>query len=282
MRWSGVIMCTLFLVLAARLVVSLLPTWLGTPLGQWFSGWPKLPWLLGGAVMLAITASRGPFRFLALGFRSALDIALDVTNWLRMHPLQRNPRARICARYVSLLRHICRWTHPVDGSHYRALVIVAHSQGTVITTELLTFLGRVNAPDLDRLEPGASSNPLPVYLLTAGCPLRQLYSLRFPHLYGWARHTAGQWPGLVPDPSDLRVECWYNVYRSGDYVGRYLWHADEGPERWSCSEQGDGARRKELCLGVGAHTHYFDETAKRVADILDNMIGQACARLYGR
>jgi hypothetical protein len=274
MRWSGAILCTLFLVL----VMSLLSTWLGAPLGQWFSGWPKLPWLLGSAVMLAITASRGPFRFLALGFRSALDIALDVTNWLRMHPLHRNPRARICARYVSLLRHICRWTHPIDGSPYRALVIVAHSQGTVITTELLTFLGRVSVPDpeLDRLDPSAR-NPLPVYLLTVGCPLQQLYSLRFPHLYGWARHTAGQWPGPAPDPKDLRVKCWYNAYRSGDYVGRYLWHADAGSERWDDSVGYAGATRKELCLGAGAHTHYFDETAMSVATILDYMICQACA-----
>ena len=86
------------------------------------------------------------------------------------------------------------------------------------------------------------------------------------------------WPGPAPDPNDLRVKGWYNTYRSGDYVGRYLWHVDEGLDRWDDSERNDDATRMERCLGAGAHTHYFDETAMSVAAILDDMICQACAR----
>lgn len=283
MRWAGLFLYVLFVVLVGGLLLPWwAPGWRGShPVISWWlfeGGW--LPVLLGSAVTLAITASRGPFRFLALGARGALDVALDVTNWLRMHPLRRNPRARICARYASLLRHVCQWTHPVDGSRYRALVIVAHSQGTVITTDLLMFLAGVNDGPLDRLDPNKRDH-LPVYLLTVGCPLRQLYSLRFPHLYGWARHVQDEWPGAVPDPNDLRVEHWFNAYRSGDYVGRYLWHPDHGPDRWDAQRQPHPTpslpvTRSEQCLGPGAHTHYFDETAAAVGKILDDLIADAC------
>jgi hypothetical protein len=71
---------------------------------------------------------------------------------------------------------------------YDAILIVAHSQGTVITADLLRFLQRETKretdPALDRLVNGN----LPIYFFTMGCPLRQLYGISFPHLYNWARH----------------------------------------------------------------------------------------------
>jgi hypothetical protein len=75
-----------------------------------------------------------------LGFRTVIDVVLGVINWLRLHPLDDNPRARICARYVSLLRHLCQWKAVSDGRGYDSIVIFAHSQGTVITADLLRFL----------------------------------------------------------------------------------------------------------------------------------------------
>lgn len=242
------------------------------------AGLPTVAGFLGAAVTLAITASKGPFRFLALGFRSALDVALDVTNWLRKHPLERNPRARICARYVSLLRHLCRWTDPADGSRYDAIVIIAHSQGTVITADLLRFLQKEQDPELARLY--STTDRLPIYLFTMGCPLRQLYGLRFPHLYGWAWHDATTWPGTRPDPAALGVAMWANVFRSGDYVGRYLWFPDADPGRWSKRQTTATHHVFEGCLGAGAHTHYWDQPAPdTVGKALDAILAVADADL---
>ena len=219
--------------------------------------------------MLALIASKGPFKWLALGLRSFLDVALDVINWLRLHPLDSNPRARICARFSSLLRHIDTWTPTDSGDGYRAIVILAHSQGTVITADLLRYLKEQNR-----------SPRLPIYFFTMGCPLRQLYSLRFPHLYGWARHHARMWAGAEPQPSEIGVRMWVNAYRSGDYVGRYLWHSDDiagpGAPVWSIPPpQDDGSGKREFCIGAGAHTHYWDETAPDIAIELDRLIGLA-------
>ena len=183
----------------------------------------------------------GRLNKISLGFRPALDVALDVDNHLREHPRERNPRARICARYVSLLRYICKWKDPDDGRGYDAVLIVSHSQGTVITADLLRFLNREHDAELEKLyperEPRRAGKKIPIYLLTLGCPLRQLYSLRFPHLYRWARHTdLKKWDkddpphipeNQFPDPQALGVTMWMNAFRSGDYVGRYLLRSDK-------------------------------------------------------
>lgn len=233
-----------------------------------------------------------------LGFRAGLDVAFDVDNWLRERPLEGNVRSRVCARYVSLLRHVCSYTDD-QGKGYDALVILAHSQGTVITADLLRFLAVSPDPELARL-----GGDLPVYLFTVGCPLRQLYGRRFPHLYEWATHSGvgatGPQPnhdGLLPpdqrpDPGELRVQLWVNAFRSGDYVGRHLWLRDDYLDRWEPAQSDSnfvandmsgaqpgisGMNRVELCIGAGAHTHYFDETGGRVAQILDQLIAVAIA-----
>ena len=46
---------------------------------------------------------------ITLGLRGVLDVALDVDNYLRLYPKEDNPRARIFARYKSLLRYLCQW-----------------------------------------------------------------------------------------------------------------------------------------------------------------------------
>ena len=102
----------------------------------------------------------------ALGFRPALDVLLDVDNYLRAHPRERTPRARIAERFTTLLRYLCRWENRSAGSNggrYEAVVIVAHSQGSVITADLLRFLRSERLknpgfePDLDRLLSDSSS-----------------------------------------------------------------------------------------------------------------------------
>ena len=229
--------------------------------------------IVGLTVWLMLVASQGPFRFLALGTRGAIDIALDVANWLRLHPKDSNPKARISARCVSQLEYLARWRDPRDGGRYDALVIIAHSQGSVIATELLRFLQVEKHALLTQL------TDRKIYLFTMGCPLRQLYSLRFPHQYAWARHNSAQWAGTHPDPAHLGIAEWVNAYRSGDYVGRYLWHPDIGKTQWGFAEyplEGNNTRR-EFCIGAGDHTHYWDKTAPKIAEELDRLIARACS-----
>jgi hypothetical protein len=259
--------------------------------------------IFSGVLFGWLFLARGSLKKLALGFRPALDLLLDVDNWLREHPLKANPRARICGRYVSLLRYIANWKNPDNPQGYEKIVVIAHSQGTVITADLLRFLHSSKDAgsaqrwrDLDsQLQP--LGKKLPITLFTMGSPLRQLYGLRFPYLYGWARHqnkapmAAYQVNDLVafiplpaPDPADLGIVRWVNAFRSGDYVGRHLWRTDECSYLWSfdarmpavnppeASFSTDNKARKEFCIGAGAHTHYWDDTAPMIARELDTLI----------
>jgi hypothetical protein len=245
------------------------------------------------------------------GFLAPIDIVLDVDNYMREHPRNSNPTARIFGRYVSLLRSICLWRDPESNQPYDALIIVAHSQGTVITADLLRFLRAEwrEASQSAEYDPEllpVLSGRMPVYLLTMGSPLRNLYGRRFPHLYGWAFHDVSTpmsrhaSPDLVPDrnpdPRELGVRLWVNAFRSGDYIGRFLWRSDACDYAW-LPPQADppdtkrpwdvsrdrtvnvstdaGSRRREICIGAGAHTHYWDETAPEIAFELDRLIDHA-------
>jgi hypothetical protein len=232
--------------------------------------------MLSGAAFAWVLAAGPQAKKLTLGFRPVLDTMLDVDNWFREHPLDRNPRARICGRYVSLLRYICNWTDPIDGKPYDAIVIVAHSQGTVITADLLRFIGNESRtwPGSDAYDPELQRlGTMSVFLFTMGSPLRALYGRRFPRLYKWAHHDGGPTPRR-PAAADLGVAKWINAYRSGDYIGRYLWRDSRDALAWTVSSTfANGATTEDYCIGAGAHTHYWDETAPAIARQLDELIG---------
>jgi hypothetical protein len=227
-------------------LVALLQTLKYLPPDLWGAALPNIQTLgaAAGVAFVWLFAIRGRLKKLALGLRPGLDILLDVDNWMRELPADANPRARISGRFVSLLRYIA-------AQQYDALVIVAHSQGTVITADVLRFI-RTDA-DEPQL---AALRVVPVYFFTMGCPLRDLYARRFPRLYHWA---------AAPDPKPLGVRQWTNAYRSGDYIGRSLW--PDAP-----ADQGE---RVEFCIGAGAHTHYWDKTAPMIAETLDRLIARA-------
>ncbi|MGV7207957.1 hypothetical protein ACLB1G_08880 [Oxalobacteraceae bacterium A2-2] len=194
--------------------------------------------------------------------RLPLDVALDVDNHFREFPRRAIPRARIFARYMALLEHVAAQGHG-------RIVIVAHSQGTVITTELLRYLqyraryetdGRA-ALLWEQLEGR-------IELLTAGCPLRQLYAARFPELYGWVLDGAG------PQAADIGVRRWVNAYTTGDYVGRWLWRtpASAYDEDFFTTAAPLARPETEFCLGAGAHTHYFKLPGQRMGLLIDALI----------
>ena len=237
---------------------------------------------LGGLLVVAgagLFAARGKLEKMALGFRPLLRTMLDVDNWFREHPRDANPRARICGRYASLLRYVAR-----EENGYQAIVIVAHSQGTIITADLLRFINAEAAesggmakydPDLARL----GGKDLPVYFFSMGCPLRQFYGLRFPYLYQWARFEttgAGERLNDVPALEPLGARQWVNAYRSGDYIGRNLWRPDQSGKIWQpgLMSRDEKGSRQEVCIGPGAHTHYWDSTAKAIAIQLDQLIAE--------
>ncbi|MEW6495651.1 MAG: hypothetical protein AB1589_24505 [Cyanobacteriota bacterium] len=257
----------------------------------------------------SILAFRGRLDKLSLGFRNLLDIILDVDNYLRLHPLDNNPRARIYARYVSMLRYICRCSE--EGQGYDAILIVAHSQGTVITADLLRFLQHKTKRKLDSALDPIVQGDLPIYFFTMGCPLRQLYGVGFPHLYNWARHydqdqRQSDYSKCIenekkPNPTKLLgVNRWVNTFRSGDYVGRYLWRSDackfqqgklaphKDDDTTSTSDRDRPKNimedldrtRQEFCLGGGAHTHYWDGTSDEVAVVIDILIREACREAH--
>jgi hypothetical protein len=195
--------------------------------------------------------------------RPGIDLALDVDNWLRERPRYSNPRAKVLSRYLALFKHLHQ-----DG--YREIVIVAHSQGTVITADFLRLLKHF------RWREG-----LKIRLFTLGSPLRQLYAERFPDLYGWVTENGG------PEPNKLYgVEYWLNGYRTGDYVGRALWEdlIDNpnfrfGPEPRDLITHTMLRRENhaEFSLGAGAHTHYFDYTAPLVGVAIDALVAMRVA-----
>ena len=250
----------------------------------------------------------GRLKNFAGGLRTLVRVMLDVDNWLREHPRNYNPTARICGRYVSVLRHISEWRDSdPDKSPYDAMVIIAHSQGTVITADFLRFLHSESeqAGSMDDYDPELKQfASMPKFFFTMGCPLRQLYGLRFPYLYGWAMNRIADdspAPGPPPDiggdeaprPCSLGVERWINAYRSGDYVGRYLWRGGDDSYRWdpistTYEQEWDpptgkpervsadkAGHRIECCIGPGAHTHYWDHTAGLIAEVLDRIINNA-------
>lgn len=230
------------------------------------------------------------------GLRAPLDIALDVDNHFREFPRTGIPRARIFARYFALLRHLSR-------QGYDRIVIVSHSQGTVISTELLRYL-KFRA-ERAAAHPAAPSIEDPVakvwrdvagtmHLLTAGSPLRQLYAARFPSLYRWVlQENFGR---MGPSAAGLGVQRWINAYTTGDYVGRWLWSrparepsdlsdalidqvvAQDDVYQAAAAAQPaqdplpQGWREWDVCLGAGAHTHYFEPDQAGMARLVDRLI----------
>lgn len=227
-------------------------------------------WLAGGAVTIAALGSRFTQTFGRL--RVALDAVLDIDNYFGDPPNRQPPRARIYSRYASLLAYL----HERGYAH---IVIVAHSQGTVITADLLRYLHGQRR--LQSLVGG-----MPIALVTVGSPLRDLYAERFPLLYRWIGPRDSAFENAVPPAAALGASEWVNACRSGDYVGRFIWTPDDDAARFvAATVDLDGnvqARRAgdrtEFCLGAGGHTHYFSNDAVALAIEIDRLVARPASR----
>jgi pimeloyl-ACP methyl ester carboxylesterase len=220
-------------------------------------------WLAGGALTIAALGSRFTETFGRL--RVAIDAVLDIDNYFGDPPNRQPPRGRIYSRYASLLAFL-------RDAGYARIVIVAHSQGTVISADLLRYLHAQG-----RLQDIVGA--LPVALVTVGSPLRDLYAERFPLLYQWMGSRDAGFENAAPAAADLGVTEWVNACRSGDYVGRFIWTPDKAAlfgvalvdrnGRVEASRAGD---RTEFCLGAGGHTHYFSNDAVALAVEIERMV----------
>ena len=221
------------------------------------------------ALLVALVGAR----FWLPGARGALDIVLDVDNYLRQHPKTNTPRARIAERCASLLGFIL--DRKQSGQEYDSVIVIAHSQGTMIVADLLRFLKLQGHPLSGRLK---AKNPA---FFSMGNPLHQLYARAFAGLYPWV------WQQDGPTRDDLAVSEWINAYFSGDYVGRFVWRDKPTPEIWDRRNEGSQCAGEpdvrvvaegtlQMCLGEGAHTHYWDHHGDEVAWKLDELIVARC------
>jgi hypothetical protein len=247
--------------------------------------------------------------FILKSLTTVLDTILDVDNYLRTSPLDKTPRARIAERCTSLLRYIANYRDP-QHRPYSKVIIVAHSLGSMVTTDLLRYLERSGkgSPDSDlarygfrREYPHKNPPELPLYVFSMGSPLRQLLNRFFPHLYWWlsdipdnslaslADPVGPPMPEITSPPGDPRTlprsdemnaTLWVNAYRSGDYIGRDLWvgqwfnrnASNDTGKPAETKQDGPPRTRREMCIGLGAHTHYWDRSAPDIAVELDSLI----------
>ncbi|HSD43285.1 MAG TPA: hypothetical protein VLD36_15640 [Burkholderiales bacterium] len=234
---------------------------------EWFQGETLVAagkWLAGGALTITALGSRFTETFGRL--RVAVDAVLDIDNYFGDPPNRQPPRGRIFSRYASLLGYL-------RDAGYARIVIVAHSQGTVISADLLRYL-HVQG----RLQDVVAA--LPIALVTVGSPLRDLYAERFPLLYRWMGSRDAGFAQAAPAAADLGATEWVNVCRSGDYVGRFIWTPDGDAARFGVAAVGADGRvdarragdRTEFCLGAGGHTHYFSNDAVALAVEIERVV----------
>lgn len=261
-----------------------------------------LPLIQKAGLILAVSGA-AVFGFILKYLTTVLDTILDVDNYLRTSPKDRTPRALIAERCTSLLRYIAAYRDDQNRS-YSKVIIVAHSLGSMVTTDLLRYLERSadDTPDLGLARYGfrqkpipANQSKLPIYVFSMGSPLRQLLNRFFPHLYWWVSDTPDNALvdlgapidsakptiiSLLPRTDEMNATLWSNAYRSGDYVGRSLWvgqwlyrnKSGDMTQPPDIAQAGAPQSCTEMCIGLGAHTHYWDRTAPDVAAKLDQLI----------
>ena len=173
----------------------------------------------------------------SLGIRSILDTILDVDNYLRLYPQDDTPRAQIFARYISLLRYLYHWRDPQDNQPYDGIIIISHSQGTVITADLLRLLSVDSDSSLER-----SQHQPSVYVFYDGFRRsKQLYGFTFRDLYQWISNNPKQLSQTTPQmlkngSTPIAVETTSDVIYGGRKV---VTHSQTSSPWQTVSERAD-------------------------------------------
>lgn len=178
--------------------LSLLNQW-----GQWVvqndSGWLRS---VAISTTIAFAAAVWAFR-LHLG--TAIDLVLDVLTHFHQPD---NPAARGVQRTrwnSSVARFQSVVASGVAQTNVDSMLVVAHSQGTLIAVEALELFAhrRPAAPP--------EVSPLRLSLVTMGSPVGRLYEHYFPRLY--RLKSSGQ---------ASHVGAWRNIYRVDDFIGTVI------------------------------------------------------------
>lgn len=201
----------------------------------------QIRWMLVVSTFLlgsgGVFALRGVLRDRLPALGPILDAALDVERYVRP-PAATNLRAAVFARLHTLVEH-------AFDRGATAVVIAAHSQGTVIAADYLRL--RAAMPNARRT---ASLG-----LLTFGSPLGHLYAYAFADPYRWARS---------PQLERMSLSRWVNAFHAGDYIGQRI--------------TTDGAVPEEVSLGEGGHTGYFADArlVKQLEKLLERLPRPGC------
>jgi hypothetical protein len=179
----------------------------------------------------------------------ALGLVLDVESYVRPYEklAQKSTRVAILGRGLSLLRELREMG--VDR-----IVIVGHSQGSVIAADLLR-LQAIHHELANASGDGGDGRRMRVDLITLGSPLHSIYGALLPGDFDWDLKA----PTAVV-ASQFGIATWRNLYAAGDYVGQELF-----PAARSVSDA-----VHDECIGPGAHMRYFE--AKRVQEVIRQVV----------
>lgn len=207
-------------------VVIIVTTFLPPALWRWVAWLVPPTWTaaLSGIVVLVLSYGVKPIRF-------GLDLVNDIVTylyyrcdrgparaWSRKGPERSDDPARFRVRAV--LECL------VADLKVDRLVVVAHSQGTILA--------------LDELKDWTGALP-PVTLVTCGSPASHLYQFYFPDLV--RDFTDDSWRPLFD-----RLDRWLNFYRLSDYVGTTV-------------ERPPIAGFEQRAIALGGHIGYWTHPA---------------------
>ena len=168
----------------------------------------------GDLVKISVIIGIILFVVVASQVRLAAKLMLDVVNHFAAREKNYPVRQKIGARLDHALDHLLR-----DGDKPH-LVIVAHSQGTVITLDRV--LGGIDHEGLWSARPDGWAEALSdrvssLTILTFGSPISHVYQRYFPTVY----IDLCDVDAVAKAAKDPRVS-WFNTYRIDDYIGTYI------------------------------------------------------------
>lgn len=191
--------------------------------------------------------------------RVALSLADDVLTYLAKYGVTSALRQ---AGQVSWNRGDLRKTRAINSRFRRVaeflhangpwdrVVVIAHSQGTIVAVDELTAVGPGGTESSFRRGTfGADTErayaelfgSTPTTLVTMGSPLGHIYQHYFAHLY--PEGTDEHW-----QPLRARLAAWHNIHRTDDFVGTTIPRFDPTRE---FPEDHD--------VGLGGHTGYWTD-----------------------
>ncbi|MEM7507577.1 MAG: hypothetical protein AAF415_12610 [Pseudomonadota bacterium] len=159
--------------------------------------------------------------------RVGIDLGSDVINYFRVLEYHPDPqrrefymRERIERRFIAVARAMVSRHLPDE------VMLVAHSQGTVVALDVLRH----------KKIPELMGHGAPWTLITMGSPFTHIYGHYFPRQF------------VVPGRVRTGLAAWINIFRINDFVGTHIRPRND-PKKGSWPE--------EHAVGPRGHTNYW-------------------------